>query len=51
MHKPAPAARLYDVFAGQAVVIVDTLMPTLPPPGQAKPGEHCVSTASVGLVA
>ena len=50
VHELAPEPRLYDVPAGQALFTVDTLTPTLPPPGQAKPGEHCVSVVSVGLM-
>ena len=51
VHELAPAARLYDVPDGQAVLMVDTLTPTLPPPGHSKPAEHCVRTVSVGLEA
>ena len=49
VHELAPAVRLYDVPEGQAVFTVDTLMPTLPPPGHSEPAEHCTSVVAVAL--
>ena len=49
VHELKPAARLYDVPEGQAVLTVDTLTPMLPPPGHAKPAVHCVRFVAVAL--
>lgn len=49
LHALAPAARLYEVPAGQAVLTVDTLVPTLPPPGHAKPAAHCARLVADAL--